>query len=339
MPETSTLNQSAPLDRSTSRSLPVIPAATLRPGAEGWQGTVAAIRDALCHPGYFAISGALGAESAYPAVLTRMQQFFGLADDDPRKLGVRQPADGSANGWTPRFGEPAYQPDTLAHVESFDCGRPNPADSGKNGPSRPNQWPEIDGFHDCVATLWDQMTCLGHDAMRAVAAALELETEFLVSRCRGDELSTLRLLHYSPLTQEEFTAASVGISAHTDFECLTLIAQTAPGLELLDADDCWRDASYGPDRLIVLLGDMLERWTNGDVRATGHRVRPQDSRRFSIVRFFAIDDGVEVAPLPAFVTPERPSGYAAITQGEHTRAELDRAERYRDALVGQQGSS
>ena len=336
MPETSTLDQSAPLDRSAEPTLPVVAAAALQPAADGWPDAVLTIRDALCHPGYFAISGALDRSSAYPAVLDGMQRFFGLADDDPRKLAVRQPADGSANGWTPRYGEPAYQPGTLAQVESFDCGRPQQADAVATGSARPNRWPDVDGFRQSVEAMWDQMTSLGHDVMQAVAEALSLERDSFTSRCRSDELSTLRLLHYPPLTHEEQTAASVGISAHTDFECVTLIAQTAPGLELLDADDRWRDAASGPDRLIVLLGDMLERWTNGALRATGHRVRPQDCRRFSIVRFFAVDDDVEVAPLPAFVTPERPCGYAAISQGEHTRAELDRAERHRDELAARQ---
>ncbi|MDX1481292.1 MAG: 2OG-Fe(II) oxygenase family protein [Woeseiaceae bacterium] len=327
MPETRTLDQAAPLQRQGAAPVPIVPASALSADAPGWSEAVATIRAAIRHPGYFTLSGALGEASSYPAVLAQMRRFFALADDDARKREVRQPADGSANGWTPRFGEPAYQPGTLAHVESFDCGRPD------GGETRPNLWPDIEAFRQSVEGTWDSLTNVGRNVMRAVAAALELERDFFVDRCRGDDLSTLRLLHYPALTEAERSAASVGISAHTDFECITLIAQTAPGLELLDADDRWRDADFGPDRLVVLLGDMLERWTNGLVRATGHRVRPQDRLRYSIVRFFAVDPDVRVEPLPQFVTADRPPGYASISQGEHTQAELDRAERYRDELA------
>ena len=182
-----------------------------------------------------------------------------------------------------------------------------------------------------MRSLWDELGETGWAVMRAIADALALDTGFLVDRCRDETLSTLRLLHYPPIAQEELTAASVGIAAHTDFECITLVTQSAAGLELLDRNGAWREAPCGDDVVVVFFGDMLERWTNGVVGATGHRVRPRAAQRYSIVRFFAVDPDVLVEPLAPFVTTDQPARYAPIRQHEHTSAEMDRAQANRDA--------
>jgi hypothetical protein len=58
----------------------------------------------------------------------------------------------------------------------------------------------------------------------------------------------------------------MGIGSHTDYECLTLLYSTAPGLEVLNSAGTWVDAP--PTRALVInIGDMMEIWTS-------HRVRP-----------------------------------------------------------------
>ena len=47
--------------------------------------------------------------------------------------------------------------------------------------------------------------------------------------------------------------------------------------------------------------------------------------------FFAVDAEVDVRPLPAFVSADKPAAYEPVRQGEHLRAELERAARNRDA--------
>ena len=76
----------------------------------------------------------------------------------------------------------------------------------------------------------------------------------------------------------------------------------------------------------VLLGDMLERWTNGVFKASGHRVRNTPELRYSIVQFFAVNEEVEVAPLPQFVSAESPVKYSAIRQEQHINDEVSRAQ-------------
>jgi isopenicillin N synthase-like dioxygenase len=73
---------------------------------------------------------------------------------------------------------------------------------------------------------------------------------------------------------------------------------------------------------------MLERFSNGYLKATGHRVVNTPWTRYSLILFFAVDEDCEVSPLPQFVTAKNQVRYKSITQGEHIRRELARAEAY-----------
>lgn len=117
----------------------------------------------------------------------------------------------------------------------------------------------------------------------------------------------------------------MGIAAHTDFECITFLYQSAPGLEVWNPDGNWLNVPADSGKLIVLFGDMLERWTNGKVQATGHRVRRSQQQRFSIVMFVAAKPGLLVAPLPKFVDPGNPPRFEPVEQASHIAQEVARA--------------
>lgn len=256
------------------------------------------------------------------------REFFELPDDDARKQAICVTGRAIKHGWMPLFGEPSYQPGTVAHVESFDCGR---ARRGDNDPHYSSIWPDLPGFRTVVRQAWDALSAGGFALLEALASTAGIERRYFADRCSSQDLSTMRLLHY-PGEPGNFHAAGnrdVGIAAHTDFECMTLLCQSAPGLELRSGDGRWCDAPAAEDCAVVLFGDMLERWTNGTYRATGHRVRLTREPRFSTVLFFAVDDDVSVAPLPAF-REASPARYPPVTQREHSHQALARAERYRD---------
>ena len=118
--------------------------------------------------------------------------------------------------------------------------------------------------------------------------------------------------------------ADVGIAPHTDFEAFTLMHQDAPGLQLLSrnelekgTDGVWLDAPV-VDAFIVIVGDILERYTNGVLRATPHRVVRRSASRRSIIRFNAVAPDAVVAPLPKFGTPK----YSPVTMDEHMATTL-----------------
>jgi isopenicillin N synthase-like dioxygenase len=304
------------------------------PDASGRARVVEAIGRACREPGFFRIHGTSIAQPLIDGLLTQMRTFFALPDDDPIKRAVDNRTNPGGNGWGPLGAEPAYQPGTIAHVESFDCGPrlsayradETPADHGVY----PSVWPELPEFHEATRAYWDAAGRIGAALFEALAESLGLERDFFVARCTERARKALRLLHYPGRPAGGAAPGRVGIAAHTDFECFTLMYQTAPGLELTDAKGRWFRVPGEPDRFTVILGDMLERWTNGTLLATGHRVALTPWPRYSVILFFAVDPEHVIAPLPRFVSDSNPPRYSPTTQGEHIKTELARAYRNRD---------
>ncbi len=314
MPGTSDLIQSEPVTRRMTGTMADITADEILGAAS--DNLVARVRAACLDPGFLVIDLDEQTQTDIAATIKQMRSFFALNDNHAIKQAVLQ--DGSRNGWQPRYSEPAYQPGTVSSLEAYDLGIHEVLGSDDEC------WPDMPGFRATVCQCWERYLELADATLRLIAQAAELDTDFLVDRCGTRELNSFRLLHYP----EDVTPSSkedVGISAHTDFECITLLYQDSPGLELRATDGRWIDAKSGTGRIIIMLDDMLERWTNGEFSATGHRVRQTGKQRFSIVMFMAVDDGLDIAPLDQFTSKNNPPRYPPVTQAAHLDAEIRRA--------------
>jgi isopenicillin N synthase-like dioxygenase len=278
---------------------------------------VDAVRKACTEHGFFYIDLSEKQRNSVAKALFQMDRFFALEGDDPRK---RQTIQGENDyGWVPKGTEPAYQPGTVSSLEAFDYGKENLDDASDH------IWPPLADFRSDLAGCWREYCELGNAVLQTLALAAELPRFWLAERCDSLSLNTMRLLHYAAEPDMDANR-NVGIAAHTDFECITLLYQTTAGLELLNTEGDWLDAPVREGRIVVLLDDMLERWTNGTFKASGHRVRNTPEQRFSIVQFFAVNKDVNVAPLEKFVTAESPARYTPIKQEQHIEDEIGRAE-------------
>jgi isopenicillin N synthase-like dioxygenase len=312
MPSTRELNYREGLAGPVDKSIPVIDGLELSTGR--WSALAPQALASAREHGFVCLDLLPGHENCIQAALGSARAFFALPDE--HKAKVRD--SGSESGWTPSYEEPAYQPGTISNVESFDVELPLIA-----APGDPH-WPDVPDFRASVVNCWQELSCLADSLLELLARSAGIAPRFLADNCRQGTLNTMRLLHY-PGGSTASGPEDVGIAAHTDIECITLIYQTAPGLELRNVRGEWREAPVAPGRLIILLDDMLERWTNGFFEATGHRVRRTLEERYSLVLFIAVDDGVEVAPLDKFVSADQPSRYAPIQQVAHIEAEMARS--------------
>jgi isopenicillin N synthase-like dioxygenase len=144
---------------------------------------------------------------------------------------------------------------------------------------------------------------------------------------RGGDLGTIRFIRYPPSDPEPDPDAR-GISAHTDFEFFTLMHQDKPGLQFMlppgagDEAGQWIDAPVRPESYVIIVGDMLERFTNGLLHATPHRVLPCPWQRHSIIRFVAVHPETLVEPMEQFITDARPRAYTAVTMHKHMETTL-----------------
>ena len=180
-------------------------------------------------------------------------------------------------------------------------------------PGHTNIWPSEDvlpGFHAGVTAYYGHVLRLARHLCRLFALSLELEESYfdaLISHPGGIG----RLLYYPPqppadtADQEE---GKLGLGAHTDYECFTLLLSSAnPGLEILFPPSAatahkplWRPCPVKEGTLTVNVADFLMRWTNGLYKSTIHRVisKPEASERYSVPFFFSINYDADVAPLP-----------------------------------------
>ena len=325
MPGTEHLDQYAPsraLDRAKIPNLDLAPlfADDLAARDELEQQ----IHDTCLKSGFFYVHNSCVEKGVIRDALAAAQAFFQSPDDGPVKQAVHNGLFSEKKGWGPMFGEPAYQPGTVAHVESFDLGQQLDERRCRELGIEPNVWPDIPGFRDAVQAYYDAVTTMARALGEGFSGMLGMERDF-INRHSGERAPrTMRLLHY-PANDAPVNDRNVGISAHTDFECFTIINQTASGLELTNTDGEWCQAPSDIGTFTVMLGDMLERFSNGNLKATGHRVVNTPWQRFSLVLFFAVDGDYEVAPLENFTSPDNPARYVPVTQDGHIRIELERA--------------
>ena len=100
---------------------------------------------------------------------------------------------------------------------------------------------------------------------------------------------------------------------HVDSGFITLLAQDGvAGLEVEDRRGDWIGVPPTEGALVVNFGKLLERWTQGRVRATRHLVVGSGAARFSIPFFYEPAVDAVIAPLGLG------AGFAPITYGDLT---------------------
>jgi isopenicillin N synthase-like dioxygenase len=300
-------------------SVPVIDVRGLRDGSpDGPAEVAAALGRAAREVGFMYVTGTGIPPGLCADLLAVTERFFALPHET--KMATYIGRSRNHRGYVPE-GEEVFADGGKDHKEAFDLGRDLPADDpdylAGNPMLGPNQWPDLPRFREVVSAYYAAVFDLGCQLLRGFALALGEPADFF-DRHVTRPPSQLRLIHYpvDPGAEDR-----PGIGAHTDYECFTILLPTMPGLEVMNGAGEWIDAPPRPGAFVVNIGDTLEMWTNGALVATSHRVRKVSEERFSFPLFFSCDYEVEVAPLPQFVTAERPARYPPVKAGEHLYAQ------------------
>ena len=185
--------------------------------------------------------------------------------------------------------------------------------------SGPNQWPDLPGFRQACEAYVAAMTRLGQSLMGLALDAIGA-TDRTILRAFDTPTTWLRLLHYPPqppMAPEDL----YGSAPHKDFGCLTLLAQDdVGGLQVQTPSGAWVDAPPMEGALVVNVGDMLHRMSNGQLKSTPHRVINATGReRYSVPFFFDPHVSTDITPLPGTGTPQ----FAPLNFGAFLRSELE----------------
>jgi isopenicillin N synthase-like dioxygenase len=184
-------------------------------------------------------------------------------------------------------------------------------------------WPrEIAGFEASASRYREAMQRLGMATIRCFSGMLGLPVDGLDRHFERPN-RVLRLLHYPPLPDREPDV--FGSAPHTDYGCLTFVAQDdVGGLQVQSSDGKWCDVPAIADSLVLNTGQILSAWSGGRIKATPHRVINHSAReRYSIAFFFdcALDTPVDLFLPPREAAP--PAGTSSErTYGERLEAIL-----------------
>jgi isopenicillin N synthase-like dioxygenase len=194
----------------------------------------------------------------------------------------------------------------------------------------PNLWPERPAeFRACVSTYVNEMIRLGNVLFRGFALSLGLDEHWFDDKITKP-MAQLRLIHYPPQAPGPVDPKRLGIGAHTDYECFTILSQSAPGLQVQNAAGQWVEAPPIEGALLINIGDCMERWTNDQFRSTLHRVMNRSGRdRYSLVFFHGANYHATVECLPCCVSASRPARYPPVRAGEWTMRNIQAAYSYK----------
>ena len=194
----------------------------------------------------------------------------------------------------------------------------------------PNQWPlAMPEFNPAMQAYFDHVYALGGGLLRACALALKLDEHFFVPHYQKP-IPFVRIMHY-PASPGARAENQFGNPPHTDYGCITLLAQDSiGGLAVRKRGGGWIDAPQIPGTLIINIGDMLMRWTNDKWVSTLHRVinNPEQSR-YSLPTFFDPAYRANVACIESCQGPDNPAKYPPIQFGEYYKQGLDKTYGYR----------
>ncbi|MEM9855620.1 MAG: 2-oxoglutarate and iron-dependent oxygenase domain-containing protein [Pseudomonadota bacterium] len=324
----------APNDQLTAVSveaatLPVIDLSDLFTGSEADKAAVAAaLGEAARTSGFFYVTGHGIPQEQVDAVFAASKQFHEM----PRSYKMRYWSGFTTNhrGYVPFEENGSCFPKIMNFNEAWDMSFEAPADHPDYVAgwrmTGPNVWPDLPGWRETVAGYYDAIFNLGLRMMDALALELGVPTEDL-TRHITCPTSQLRLLHYIENDMPQ-TKDMTGISAHSDFECFTILCQGGPGLQVMNAEDVWIEAPPIKGTFIVNIGDIFETWSGGQFKSTQHRVINTGNERYSMPLFFGLDYDAVVEPLEKFRTPETIAKYPPIKAGEHLMRMTVNAFRY-----------
>ena len=249
---------------------------------------------------------------------------FALPEDAKRAYLV--PGGGGARGYT-AFGVETAKGGTASDLKEFwHVGRELPAGHKFRAVMADNVWPvEIEGFRETFIELYDAFDAAGLKVLRAIARFLKVDEDYFTDTVR-DGNSVMRLLHYPPVDTP--SANQIRAGAHEDINTITLlIGAEEAGLELQTRQGQWLPVRPKPGELVVNIGDMLQRLTNGRLRSTSHRVvNPVPDRasnaRYSMPFFLHFRPDFMIEALPGTVSAGAEPHWPPISSHDYLQKRL-----------------
>lgn len=252
------------------------------------------------------------------------QKFFNLSFEDKMKYYIGNSP--NHRGYVPVTEQGKYADEKKRIYEAFDISYPlhhaSPQDYKKLRGD--NVWPqEVENFKEFFSQYYKQMFLLGKNLLDIFAEGFNLPKHYFHDFIKHPP-AQLRLLNY---LANDNLKEDVAMGGHTDYECFTLLYQTAPGIEAhLPNENHFVRLPVFQNSLLLIVGDMLHFMTNGYLKSLYHRVINNGTKRFSFPFFMNFDFETEIKILPGFANyqPHSQPLPEKIVVGHHLLGQLYR---------------
>jgi isopenicillin N synthase-like dioxygenase len=310
--------------------VPLVDIAPMRSADLGARRAVARPVREICHEvGFMYVANTGIASALIENALAEAKRFFALPLAD--KMAIEIGKIGYHRGYVPMGAHALDDSGKYDPHEAFEIGLELPPDDpdflAGNKLYGPNLWPAgLPDFRRHLYAYYEALVELGKLLFRCFALALDIREDFFDERI-GKPFSGLRLNYYPP--QEP---GAVGIEAHTDYECFTILWQGDHGLEVRNPAGEWVAVPPLPGSFVINIGDMMQRWTNDYFVSTPHRVVNRTGRaRYSMPFFYGANYDTIVRPIDRCTGPGNPPRYRPTKCGLWMEAMLAHAYAYRRA--------
>lgn len=225
--------------------------------------------------------------------------FFNLPAEEKNRIHMKQ----AGRAWRGYFPVGAELTQNVADIkEGIYFGVEHPDDHpllmAKEPMHGKNQWPtnpKLSRLKPVVTDYMEHLAMVANEVLSLVAVSLSLGSNYFKTRFTDDPTMLFRIFNYPAACE----ARGLGVGEHTDMGFLTILLQgEGSGLQVKINESQWLDVPVIEDTFVVNIGDMLEVWTAGLLKATPHRVLGQDKAdRMSFPFFFDPNWQAKLTPI------------------------------------------
>ncbi len=274
--------------------------------------------------GFVALKNHNFSEELRKELYSEVKNFFDLPEDVKRKYEVEGLA--GQRGYT-SFGKEHAKGSPAPDLKEFWHFGQEVEDNDPIKSEYPdNIWcDETPNFNKVGIQAYKMLESTGKEMLRALALYLGLDEFYFDAKIKNGN-SILRPIHYGAITSEP--KGSVRAGEHEDINLITLLmGASAEGLQVLNRKGEWVAVTALPEHIIVNVGDMLQRLTNGKLKSTTHRVvnPPREqwhTPRYSIPFFLHPRSEMRLDALPECIDDNHPKQWDDITAGEYLNERL-----------------
>uniref|UniRef100_A0A7S4NG08 Isopenicillin N synthase-like Fe(2+) 2OG dioxygenase domain-containing protein n=2 Tax=Guillardia theta TaxID=55529 RepID=A0A7S4NG08_GUITH len=238
------------------------------------KGMLQDINSALNEGGFFFIFNTMITEAQLNDTYEHMAAMF---KESETALGIDAPSP-SGRGFS-RRGIHSAEPGVIAEHLCFSFGKDHDL-------REPNLWPADiirPGFKKDVSELFNELDFISDMLAKAFCDMLGVSPDTFRRLRTNSCMSEMQLLNFPPAhnirTHEEGRQVARSTGWRTEPGLFSIINQTEPCFQVQNIHGKTCNLRCGSERFVVLVGDVVEVFTNGLIPATKYRVVPRTTER------------------------------------------------------------